>query len=93
MKITKLPNGYELYEYNNGDKHYFLNDNRHREDGPAIEWGDGDKSWYLNGYPHREDGPAWEGVDGTKYWYINGEELSCTTQEEFERLMRLKVFW
>jgi hypothetical protein len=93
MKITKLPNDCELYEYNNGDKHYFLNGNRHREDGPAIEWGDGDKSWYLNGYPHREDGPAWEGVDGTKYWYINGEELSCKTQKEFEHLMRLKAFW
>jgi hypothetical protein len=43
MKITKLPNGGELYEYPNGDKYWFLNDKRHREDGPAVEYNNGDK--------------------------------------------------
>jgi hypothetical protein len=49
MKITKLPNGGELYEYTNGEKYWFLNDRIHREDGPAIEYVHGDKYWYLNG--------------------------------------------
>jgi hypothetical protein len=30
-------------------KFWYLNDNLHREDGPAVEWADGTKSWYLNG--------------------------------------------
>ena len=25
------------------------NNQRHREDGPAIEYSNGDKEWYLNG--------------------------------------------
>ena len=33
----------------NGTKFWYLNDNLHREDGPAIEYANGDKYWYLNG--------------------------------------------
>ena len=45
MKITK-----PTCEVNaNGDKAWYLNDNRHREDGPAIERANGDNEWYLNG--------------------------------------------
>ena len=60
-------------------KHWFLNGERHREDGPAIEHFSGDKFWFLNGKRHREDGPAieWDSGDkfwflNTKYWYLNG---------------------
>jgi len=56
-----------------GGKHWYLNGQRHREDGPAIECVDGGKLWFLNGQCHREDGPACEYADGTKYWYINGQ--------------------
>ena len=28
--------------------HWYLNGNRHRVDGPAIEYANGDKRWYLN---------------------------------------------
>jgi hypothetical protein len=49
MKITKLSNGGELHKEPNGDKYYYLNNNLHREDGPAIEWGSGYKAWYING--------------------------------------------
>jgi hypothetical protein len=91
-KITKLPNGGELYKNNNGDKHYFLNGIHHREDGPAMEH-DGVKSWWINGFLHRTDGPAIEYANGDKYWYINNIKLPCRTQEQFERLMRLKAFW
>ena len=56
-----------------GDKSWYLNGKRHREDGPAIEDADGDKFWYLNGKQHREDGPAIEYADGDKSWYLNGK--------------------
>jgi hypothetical protein len=59
----------------NGDKYWYLNDNLHREDGPAVEFADGDKFWYLNGEYHREDGPAVELANGSKFWYLNGKEL------------------
>ena len=32
-----------------GDKHYYVNNVLHREDGPAVEYVNGTKIWYLNG--------------------------------------------
>jgi hypothetical protein len=64
---------YEVRVYAGGHKCWFLNDKRHREDGPAIERSNGDKSWFLHGELHREDGPAVEYSNGGKYWYINDE--------------------
>ena len=65
-------------------KEWYLNDELHREGGPAIEYYDGTKEWYLNGKQHREDGPAFEDPDGTKEWYLNGEEY---TEKEFNKKM------
>jgi hypothetical protein len=53
----------------------------------------GNKYFFLKGEYHREDGPAIEWANGNKSWYLNGEFISCKTQEEFERLMRLRSFW
>jgi hypothetical protein len=39
---------YQVRVYSNGDKYWYLNGRRHREDGPAIEYPNGTKSWYLN---------------------------------------------
>jgi len=33
----------------NGTKSWYLNDQLHREDGPAAEYASGNKEWYLNG--------------------------------------------
>jgi len=55
-----------------GSKHWYLNNQRHRIDGPAIEYADGTKSWYLNNQRHRVAGPAIEMADGTKEWWLNG---------------------
>jgi hypothetical protein len=33
----------------NGTKEWYLNGERHREDGPAIERAIGTKAWYLHG--------------------------------------------
>jgi len=67
---------YKVNVYDNGSKFWFLNDERHREDGPAVEWANGTKYWFLNGKQHRKDGPAIEYADGTKAWHINGKNLS-----------------
>jgi hypothetical protein len=75
---------YEVRVYTNGDKCWYLNGERHREDGPAVEWANGHKSWWLNGKHHREDGPAIEWANGDKFWYLNGEYL---TEEEFNERM------
>jgi len=64
---------YKVKVHPNGTKYWYLNDQLHREDGPAIEYANGDKSWYLNGKCHREDGPAVELANGNKLWYLNGK--------------------
>jgi hypothetical protein len=92
MKTTKLSNDGTLYESDDGDKYWYLNVNKHREDGPAIEWTNGGKVWFINDKLHREDGPALD-LPNRKEWWLNGEQIPCTTQKQFEQLMRLKVFW
>ena len=59
-----------LHEHKNGDKEWYDNGKRHREDGPAIDWIDGHKEWYRNGKLHREDGPAVEWLNGYKGWWV-----------------------
>ena len=56
-----------------GDKHWYVNDQLHRTDGPAIEYTSGDKWWYENDQLHRIDGPAIELTNGDKHWYENGK--------------------
>ena len=57
-----------------GTKEWFLDGNRHREDGPAVECANGTKEWYLKGKRHREDGPAVKNCsNGTKFWYVGGK--------------------
>ena len=54
-----------------GTKQWWLDGERHRTDGPAIEGADGYKEWWLDGELHRTDGPAVEYADGTKVWYVD----------------------
>lgn len=75
-----------------GTRKHYKNGKLHREDGPAIEWRWGDKDWYMNGKLHREDGPAVNYIDGTKLYYINGEHIKCSSNEEFIRILKLKLF-
>jgi hypothetical protein len=55
-----------------GNKRWYKNGKRHRDDGPAFEGASGDKEWYQNGKRHRDDGPAIEWPDGCKEYWING---------------------
>ena len=65
---------YKVEVDDNGNKFWYLNGNRHREDGPAIEYASGTKKWLLNNKLHREDGPAIEwGEGGPKEWFLNGK--------------------
>ena len=72
----EIPGLYKMIVDDYGDKYWYLNDNLHREDGPAIEFASGDKYWYLNGKELTEaefnarikscDGKVVE-IDGKKY--------------------------
>lgn len=65
----------------------------HRTKGPAIECFDGSKYWYQYGKPHRLDGPAIERANGSKVWRYQGKYINCHSQQEFEKLLKLKSFW
>jgi hypothetical protein len=77
----------------NGTKEWYQNGKRHRVDGPAVEEYDGSKEWFQNGKLHRLNGPAFEGVNGYKEWWFEGKQIYCNSQEEFERLIKLRLFW
>ena len=64
---------YKVKVHNDRTDWYNLEDQRHREDGPAVEYADEYKAYYINGKRHREDGPAIEYANGDKYYYLNGK--------------------
>ena len=71
-------------------KRWYLNDQLHCEDGPAVEWPNGDKEWFLNGKRHREDGAAviwYRGNRTIRYWYLNDKKI---TKKEFEKRTEIK---
>lgn len=75
-----------------GDKYYYKNNELHREDGPAIDCVNGFQAWFLEGVRHREDGPAVI-FDDNKFWYFRGKPIDCESQEEFDKAIRLRLFW
>ena len=68
---TKEPDNLTIL---NGNKRWYQNKVRHKEDGPAIEYASGSKKWFINGKRHRVDGPAIEYSDGSKWWYKQGKQ-------------------
>ena len=77
-----------------GSIHYYDEQGRlHREDGPAVEYPNGQRNWYINGKRHRDDGPAIITPSGREYWFHEGKYISCSTLEEFQRIVNLKAFW
>ena len=81
------------------ESHYYVwwddNGMEHREDGPSVVAKDGScKFWHHHGKLHREDGPAVEYADGiNSRWYYYGKKINCSSQQEFEKLIKLKSFW
>jgi len=76
-----------------GNEYWTLNDLLHREDGPSVKYYNGDKAWHLHGQLHRIDGPAVEYANGSKAWWYYGKYISCSSQEEFEKLIKFKWLW
>lgn len=81
-----------LITYSNGTKYWHINDLYHRVDGPAVVDYNKTKHWFINGLRHREDGPAIEWIDGYSQWWLNGKYISCKSNEEFLRIVKLKAF-
>lgn len=85
---------------------WWVNGERHREDGPALVISNGVKVWYFHDKKHRTDGPAVIREDGSREWWINDQrhrsdgpaiENSDGTQEWYvdgKRLGRpLEMVW
>lgn len=41
---------------------------------------------------HRLDGPAIDSCTNLEWWF-EGDKVECSTQEIFEKLIKLKIFW
>lgn len=80
-------------EYASGVKEWYINGKRHRVDGAAVIWTTGRFEWWLNGVCHRTDGPAIIDPYGNESWYYNGQRVECGSQEEFDRLIKLRALW
>ena len=79
-KVLKLNDGDVMpvnytgvIEYPGGTRHWYLNGELHREDGPAKITRNDIQIWYNYGRIHREDGPAIKYPDGGEEWCINGK--------------------
>jgi hypothetical protein len=66
-----------LIEYYDGTKCWYLDDKRHREDGPAVEWPSGTKMWYLNDVCYYEE----------DYWQELFKRGLITEKELFLKLL------
>ena len=73
--------------------YYYLGNKLHRLNGPAIDYEYGDKFYYINDKLHRLDGPAAIYNNGYEEWYYEGKRIDCNSQKEFERYLKLKLFW
>lgn len=79
-------------EHKSGFKEWYQYGKRHRVGGPAYD-SLLNKEWYINGKLHRLDGPAIEWSSGYKEWHYEGERIDCKSQQEFERLVKLRALW
>ena len=67
------------YYYRNDPKRVQSNDLLHRLDGPAVII----QELSLPKHP----------IPAQQYWYYMGERMDCSSQQEFMKLLNLKVFW
>ena len=87
---------YDIKIDNYRTKRYYMNNELHREDGPAIEYANGDKHWFKNGKRHREEGPAIEYFWGSKEWYLNGKfygDDDDFTNESWKKFIKTLMFY
>jgi hypothetical protein len=86
-KIERIHPRCIIYDYGNNIK--------------KFSYSDGDIYWikeitYPNGtkdqIKHNLNGPAINCADGHQSWWINGQKINCSSQIEFERILKLKPF-
>ena len=61
---------------------WWLNGERHRENGPAVIESNGYKAWWLNGKLQREDLPASIFADVTKEWNLYGKTYHADNSKQ-----------
>ena len=66
----------ELFISQRGTKSWYLDHQRHRANGPAIQFTDGVLHWFWYGHPHRENGPAVVWADGAVRWHWHGRVVT-----------------
>lgn len=66
---------------------WYLGDNLHKENGPAVAMADGTKEWWIDGKRHREDGPAIIFPDGQKKWFLEGKSIA---EDDFHKIIAEK---
>ena len=88
-----IRNGWHEDDYNN--KIHYVNDLRHKEDGPAIICKNGSLFYFINNKFHREDGPACYYGKHYKEWWFKGKFVSNTKDfslEQFKKHIKLLSF-
>ena len=63
-----------------GSEEWYLNNQLHRVNGPAVVYPNGTECWYLHGQLHRVNGPAIIDADGSEYWYLYDKLLTQEIQ-------------
>lgn len=65
-----------------------------------IIYDDGAQAWFYQDLYHRLNGPAViemiminQKLQVNCKWYYYGTEINCSSQEEFEKILKLKIFW
>jgi hypothetical protein len=76
----------------NGNEYWLDDDDLiHRDNAPAFIYANGNSIWYQHGLLHRLDGPAIDVGNGDGFWYIDGEKIRCKDNDEFLRVVKMKV--
>jgi hypothetical protein len=64
-------NNIKYHKYDDGCEFWYMNDQYHRDNGPAIVHPDGSELYYYHGMKHRLDGPAVVYPDGYRAYYVD----------------------
>lgn len=72
---------------------HYVNSSFHNEKSPAFIWKEGTRCWSQNNEFHRLDGPAIEYTNGYKEWYCQDKYIHCSSQKDFERIIKLRLLW
>lgn len=75
-------------EYANGDQMWFIHGAPHRLDGPAVIITGPNIAFHPINYNRIEPN-----LLHVVEWWVEDEQVPVSSQEEFEKMMKMKVFW